>query len=282
MSAAKRQSRRAPIHGTPAMHADVDALAAAARARGQEPNAVQIYQELVKKYPSLPIARTIRDWLKETTRASMWRATRSSVAERVLPTLARVAEHTHGAVVQLTTRQADVIAAVVEAGPLKDPLQAYYFALDYIAAEDRGEDDYITMLDLQLAFAPWRSPEAQRRYDAAIANEYVAVPMGPFIERDDPTVHRDGRVIRRGRPRGETMTGARYADYVQAMQGRSASIIAMRGAPAQERPAAARSSSSAPRRAEGRAAARRPRSARAAGRALRDKRDKRGNSAASR
>ena len=183
---------------------EINALATEYRLQGLTPNAGEIYKKLAARpdLVDLPTDRTIRNIVRAPSRetATAWRPTSSTVdATLVLPTLARVIEHTRGGRTQLTTREAELIAAIAEAGRLSDPLQAYYLALDYIEAEERGDDRYVALLDARLAFAPWTSEDARRRYELLVEREWLAYPLGI------------------GRGRGATVTGRAFVEYRKGM-----------------------------------------------------------------
>ena len=107
-------------------------------------------------------------------------------AELVMPILQEVIEHTEGRVCQLTSAEAEWIAAIrrIEREPYPQglsPWDIYLLAREYVLLKERGEPT--TGVDAFLAFTPWQSLEAAFRYREALAKGRIPPRLIPGVER---------------------------------------------------------------------------------------------------
>ncbi len=164
----KKRAGRVPIHVRDA----IEDAAKDYRLRNLVPNAAEIHKMLLPLYGNdVPSERTIRTIASEEgpDTSGAWRATASSVdASLVLPVLAAFIEQHAGARTQFSVREAEAVATVCEAVPNTPPLFAWTLATIYLDAEVAGDVHRLAALDALLAFAPWTSVTAQRRYMKAI------------------------------------------------------------------------------------------------------------------
>ncbi len=86
-------------------------------------------------------------------------------ARLVLDVLAEITARTNGQA-RITCATAEWIIKIRKAAPSISPLEAYQFAKEYRAREDRRIDT--RDLDLMLAFAPWESDDARKVYDSMV------------------------------------------------------------------------------------------------------------------
>ncbi len=106
-------------------------------------------------------------------------------AELVMPILQEVIEHTEGRVCQLTSAEAEWVAAIrrLEREPYPkglSPWDIYLLAREYVLLKERGEPT--TGVDAYLAFTPWRSLEATFRYREALAKRTIPTRLMPGVE----------------------------------------------------------------------------------------------------
>lgn len=102
-------------------------------------------------------------------------------AKLVMPVLEELIEQTEGRAWQLTTDEARWIAAIRRVAHDLDLWQVYLLAREYAILNGRGEST--GGADAYLAFAPWRSVEAARRYFGAMANDRIPdrLMQGPEV-----------------------------------------------------------------------------------------------------
>jgi hypothetical protein len=158
----------------------IEAAAMDYRLRGEAPNAAEIARKLEAKYrDQLPTERTIRAIANESNADSgdAWEATNSTVDARlVLPALAAIVDESAGARTRLSIQEAELIAAIAEAAPLVNPLDAYRAARDYIEAQERGDERAVAGLDLWLAMRPWTDEASSRRFTDALTLGDLPMP----------------------------------------------------------------------------------------------------------
>jgi len=111
---------------------------------------------------------------------------RGDEAELVMPVLQEVIEDTEGRVCQVTTVEAEWIAAIrrLEREPYPKGLSfwdIYLVAREYVLLKERGEPT--AGVDAYLAFAPWRSIEAALRYEEALKKGRIPPRLIPGDER---------------------------------------------------------------------------------------------------
>jgi hypothetical protein len=145
----------------------------------------QVHEELARLHDNgqityLPDLRTVQRYAKELTPddpSSPWTLTSETAAEApfVLSALAERIERTQGRRRTVTQREAEMIAAVTRAAPDLDARRAFYIGSRYAVLRREGAST--EMLDLYLAFAPWRSPEASERYVRAWKSGWIEEPL---------------------------------------------------------------------------------------------------------
>lgn len=118
----------------------------------------------------MPSLRTIQRLVKEMEPpdpTEEWRLadTEPEDARLVLDVLAAVTVKTRGRA-RLTRATAEWVIRVRRAAPTLDPFEAYLYAREYRAREERRGDT--RDLDLYLALAPWDSEDARRDYEALL------------------------------------------------------------------------------------------------------------------
>ena len=163
-------------------------------------SAAAIRRELVEKAKSeeagftendIPSLRTVQSIVSEYTArhpSDPWSLAdaQGDEAELVMPILQEVIEHTEGRVCQLTSAEAEWIAAIrrLEREPYPkglSPWDIYLLAREYVLLKERGEPT--TGVDAYLAFTPWRSIEATFRYREALAKGRIPPRLIPGVEQ---------------------------------------------------------------------------------------------------
>ena len=148
-------------------------------------------KEATFKLKDVPSVRTVQNIVREYTPrqpSDPWSLTdaQGDEAELVMPILQEVIEYTEGRVCQLTSAEAEWIAAIrrIEREPYPNGLSfwdIYLLAREYVLLKERGEPT--TGVDAYLAFAPWRSLEAAFRYREALAKGRIPPRLIPGVER---------------------------------------------------------------------------------------------------
>ena len=149
-------------------------------------NAAQLHGELCDQFPdSAPSERTVRNIVAELMPpdpSGPWQPGPGNNPQedaRVLDVWAEYTSRTATSVrgfAWITRGQAHWIAWLRAGWPDLDVITLFVLSLDYRSRRDGGRDTHD--LDSFLAFAPWRSLQAHRRWERAVKQGWVVEPFG--------------------------------------------------------------------------------------------------------
>jgi hypothetical protein len=163
-------------------------------AEGLMPGA--IHDRLLAEFPyaQIPTVRTIFSWIdgfRPLDPRALWFVQRLNAREAaiVLPVLGEVLIRTEGKVGAFSNAEAEWLVTLTDIAPdlpamLRLILARFYALLDSEVSKDSDHSRQVERAasDLFLALAPWRSPDAARQYNQAIAEGWI--PAHPLIATD--------------------------------------------------------------------------------------------------